>query len=179
VTAVYLVRHGESVANVERVFSNGRVDLPLTERGRAQAQRLAAWLAAPPGDGSGAPGAEGHPNASGAAPAGGAGRGLAHAYSAPLRRAQETAGIVATHLGLPCTVLADLDEVRVGDLDGRRDAAAWALYDAVVARWRAGDETAAFPGGETFRQASQRFAGALREIARRHPGATPAGRPWP
>ncbi len=29
-TTVYLVRHGESEANVRRIFSNGRVDLPLT-----------------------------------------------------------------------------------------------------------------------------------------------------
>ena len=29
---VYLVRHGQSVANVQRVFSNLKVDLPLTER---------------------------------------------------------------------------------------------------------------------------------------------------
>jgi broad specificity phosphatase PhoE len=141
---VYLLRHGESEANVEHVFSNGRLDLPLTARGRDQAQGLAGWLE---------------------------GKGAAHVYCAPLRRARETAAIVATHLGLPCTVLEDLDEVRVGDLDGRRDAQAWAVYDAVMAGWRAGRREVAFPGGERFGAAHDRFRAVLGEIARRHPRA--------
>jgi 2,3-bisphosphoglycerate-dependent phosphoglycerate mutase len=141
---LYLMRHGESEANVEHVFSNGRVDLPLTARGRGQAEGLAGWLE---------------------------GKGAAHVYCAPLRRARETAAIVATHLGLPCTVLQDLDEVRVGDLDGRRDPEAWAVYDAVMAGWRAGEREAAFPGGERFGVAHDRFRAVLEEIARRHPRA--------
>jgi broad specificity phosphatase PhoE len=136
------MRHGESQANVEHVFSNGRLDLPLTARGRGQAQGLAAWLG---------------------------GKGTSHVYCAPLRRARETAAIIATHLGLPCTVLRDLDEVRVGDLDGRRDPQAWAVYDEVMARWRAGERGASFPGGEQFGAAHDRFRAVLGEIARRHP----------
>jgi probable phosphoglycerate mutase len=88
-----------------------------------------------------------------------------------LRRARETAAIVGAHLGLRCTVLEDLDEVRVGDLDGRRDAQAWAVYDAVMAAWRAGRREAAFPGGERFGAAHDRFRAVLGEIARRHPRA--------
>ena len=73
-TIVYLVRHGQSRANVERVFSNGRVDLPLTDEGREQARRAARWLG---------------------------GRGIRHVFSAPLLRARETAGILAAGWARP------------------------------------------------------------------------------
>jgi broad specificity phosphatase PhoE len=142
-TTIYLVRLGESQANVERVFSNGRVDLPLTARGRRQAAHVAAWLA---------------------------GRGVDHVYSSPLLRARQTAAQIGRRLGVGVTVLPDLDEVRVGDLDGRRDEASWALHDQIIARWRTGDRAAAFPGGESYGQAYDRFAAALQDIARRHSG---------
>jgi len=141
-TTLYLVRHGESEANVRRVFSNGKVDLPLTDLGRRQAQQAAAWLD---------------------------GRGVAWVYSAPLLRARQTARIVARRLGVPLTLLDGLDEVRVGDLDGRDDPASWDVLARVLERWYAGDLDAAFPAGETFRQALARFEAALRQIARRHP----------
>jgi broad specificity phosphatase PhoE len=141
-TIIYLVRHGESQANVERVFSNGRVDLPLTARGLRQAEQVAAWLE---------------------------GRGLAHVFTSPLLRARQTAAVIGRRLGLDVSVLADLDEIRVGDLDGQRGPESWAIHDRVLARWRAGDRSAAFPGGETFGQACDRFAGALRTIAQRYP----------
>lgn len=141
-TTLYLLRHGESEANVRRIFSNGKVDLPLTELGRRQAQQTATWLE---------------------------GRGVACVFSAPLLRARQTAQIVARHLGVPVTVLGDLDEVRVGDLDGRDDPAGWEILARVLDRWYAGDLDAAFPGGESFRQALARFEAALRQIALLYP----------
>ncbi|HEV2123303.1 MAG TPA: histidine phosphatase family protein [Chloroflexota bacterium] len=149
-TKVYLVRHGQSVANVERVFSNGKVDLPLTDLGVRQAEQAAAWLL---------------------------GKGIEHVFSAPLLRARQTAAIVATCLGLDesgVTILQDLDEVRVGDLDGRRDDESWATLDRVLERWREGDLEAAFPGGETLAAAMGRFEGALKEIAQQYPSGTVA-----
>lgn len=139
---LYLARHGESEANVRRIFSNGKVDLPLTEVGRRQAQQTATWLE---------------------------GRGVAHVFCAPLLRARQTARIAAERLSVPVTVLEDLDEVRVGTLDGRDDPASWEVHEQVLTSWYAGDLDATFPGGETFRQALARFEAALREIARRHP----------
>lgn len=40
---VILLRHGESEANVKRVFA-GHLDTPLTERGREQAEQVALYL---------------------------------------------------------------------------------------------------------------------------------------
>ena len=144
-TTIYLVRHGESEANVQRIFSNGKVDLPLTQLGRRQAEHAATWLS---------------------------GRGATHVYSSPLLRARETAAIIATAAGVATSVLDDLDEVRVGELDGRRDAESWALHDRVIARWRSGHRSVSFPSGESFGQAYDRFTAVLRELARRHPGQT-------
>src|SRR5436190_22995886 len=143
-TTIYLVRHGESEANVQRVFSNGKVDLPLTALGRYQAEQAAGWLATR--------------------------TTAAHVFSSPLLRARQTAAIVGAALGSEMSVLDDLDEVRVGDLDGRRDAESWAVHDRVIARWRAGHRGIAFPGGESYGQAFDRFSAALREMARRYPG---------
>ncbi len=43
---LYLMRHGESEANVKRIRSGGDSDIPLTDRGRGQAWLLASVLAA-------------------------------------------------------------------------------------------------------------------------------------
>jgi probable phosphoglycerate mutase len=66
------------------------------------------------------------------------GRPVEAVYSSPLRRARQTAQHVARAVGGPVRELA------VGALDGLGDAAAWAVHDAVVARWRLG-EWAALP----------------------------------
>ena len=42
-TTLILVRHGQSVANLERIFA-GHTDIPLTELGLLQAERTAAYL---------------------------------------------------------------------------------------------------------------------------------------
>jgi probable phosphoglycerate mutase len=135
---------------VRRVFSNGRLDLPLTDRGRQQASLAARWLAAqspPP----------------------------THVFSAPLLRARQTAEIVAAQLGADgVTVVSDLDEVRVGDLDARDDDAAWTAYDVVMSAWLAGTLNHPFPGGETLHDAVTRYERALRHIAAQAPDETVA-----
>ena len=147
-TTIYLLRHGESEANVRRVFSNGKLDLPLTALGREQAARAGRWLRD---------------------------RGVTHVYSAPLLRARQTAAILAEQLGLDQpTVVTDLDEVRVGDLDTRDDDEAWAHYDVIFGGWLSGDDAARFPGGESFSEARLRYAAALRRIAEAHPNGTVA-----
>src|SRR5919205_724258 len=65
-SVVYLVRHGESVGNVNPA-ARRKDDPPLTDRGRAQATRAAAALAR---------------------------TGLDLVFSSPLRRARETADAI-------------------------------------------------------------------------------------
>ena len=48
-TTIYLLRHGESHANVRSVLSNGHAyDAGLTERGRRQSGEAAGWLQGKP-----------------------------------------------------------------------------------------------------------------------------------
>jgi broad specificity phosphatase PhoE len=70
-THFYLLRHGQSEGNAKRMFQ-GRLDLPLAERGRAQARAAGAWLAD---------------------------KRIAAIYTSPLVRAAETARIVAQACG--------------------------------------------------------------------------------
>jgi broad specificity phosphatase PhoE len=135
-------RHGENVANLTRTLSYRVFDGELTPAGRRQAAELAGCLAA-----------------SRAGPVG-------RIVCSPLRRARQTAEIVAERLRLPVAAeFEDLRELNVGDLDGRSDAQAWQTYTAVVEAWRAGDEGARFPGGEDCAELCRRLLRALSAVA--------------
>jgi broad specificity phosphatase PhoE len=86
VTRIHLVRHGETEWNRELRWQ-GHSDPPLNERGRDQARSLAAALARRP---------------------------FTAVYSSDLRRASETAEIVAAPLGLAVHVDSRLREIDVG-----------------------------------------------------------------
>lgn len=75
-TVVHVMRHGE-VHNPEGVLYGRLPDYHLSERGRAQAQAVADWLAL---------------------------RDIVHVVASPLERAQETAAPIAAHHGLPVGV---------------------------------------------------------------------------
>jgi probable phosphoglycerate mutase len=133
---VRVVRHGESVANVERVFSYRIHDEGLTEEGRRQAELVATYLA-------------------------GLVERPALVVSSPLRRALETAAPIASALEAEMLVDEGLREVNVGDLDGTTGEDSWAAHDRVFEAWTAGDADARMPGGETRRELAARVEGAL------------------
>ncbi len=146
VAILYLVRHGESEANVERVF-DGR-ERPLTALGRRQAAAAAAWLSARPVD---------------------------VIFASPYRRAHETAAVIAERVGRPVEPALELEEVKVGELAGRSDQDAHRVFQAVYSRWLAGDVDARFPGGETLAEACHRFQRFMSRIATRYPGRSVVG----
>jgi broad specificity phosphatase PhoE len=139
---VLWARHGENVANLTQAFSYRVFDGELTPAGRRHARALAAGLAGRDGD-----------------PVG-------RLVCSPLRRARQTAEIVAPVLALPVAAeMEDLRELNVGDLDGRSDAQAWQVYDAVLAGWRAGQLETRFPGGENCIELHRRVAAAITAAA--------------
>jgi broad specificity phosphatase PhoE len=148
-TRILWARHGHNQANLTRRLSHRILDPPLTDRGRAEAQVLAARLADRL-----------------------AGTPSPVVASSPLQRAQQTATVVAARLGVGILTLDDLREIDVGDLDGRGDAEAWAAYDAVLTRWRHRDHAARFPGGEDWHMLCRRLLRALITVA----GEAGAGR---
>ena len=143
----YLVRHGESVSNFEgRV--QGQADVELSALGHAQARQVAAWsrtLAAT------APGR----------------RALGEIWSSPLRRARETAAVIAAAVGLPVLVEERLCELHAGIFQGHLWADLEAEFPEEVARWRSGDVDYVIPGGESRAQLAARGRAALEALAAR------------
>lgn len=142
-----LARHGETDPNREGRVQGGGIDAPLNATGRAQAQRLAQALRHEP---------------------------LRAVYASPLRRARQTAEVVAAAHGLDVTTVPELAEMRFGAFEGRSHAepdVAAALAE-VYARWAAGDLDHAVPGGESPRAVAARAVPALERLAAAHPGET-------
>jgi broad specificity phosphatase PhoE len=139
VTTVYLARHAESDWNVENRFQ-GSTDRPLTERGRAQARALAAELAEIPLEG---------------------------VYASPLRRALETAEIVAAAKGLEAVAVAELREIDVGGWAGLSRSEVESRFPEAFRRWVGGGE--GWEDGETYASMSARVLTAVRRLAEEHP----------
>ena len=146
-TDLYLIRHGESVANVEPAIGGMRGDAGLTDRGRRQAERLAARLS------TWGPRAD-------------------HLYASTLPRARETAGYVASALGLEVSYDDELQELRPGEADGLSVAEWLRRFPA----WQNGpfaNPYAPFaPGGESWAGFLARAGAALDRLVTEHAGRT-------
>ena len=137
-----LVRHGETSANVDGIW-HGSTDGPLTERGRAQAGRVAGWLRRE------------FPDATAL-------------YTSPLVRARDTAQAIAESTGLAARVDAALAEYHLGEWEGksyRELHETHRLWDEMRR-----DPDFAPHGGESRRQVTERVTGALRRIGAGHAG---------
>ena len=139
----YLVRHGESVSNLEgRV--QGQSDVELSDHGHAQAKLVAEWS-----------------------------RRLAESvaidevWSSPLQRARETADVIAAAVGLPVLVEQGLCELHAGIFQGHLWADLEEKFPEEVARWRSGDVDYVIPGGESRAQLAARGRAVLEGLAGR------------
>lgn len=130
---LYLVRHGETELSARRAYC-GRLDVPLTARGRRQAQAVARSLVE---------------------------AGIDAVHTSPLERARETAQAIATAAGAGLEVDWDLTEVDYGPLEGLdRDGARARLGPAFDA-WRRDPMGSPIPGVEPLADALARVAGAV------------------
>ena len=133
---VYIVRHGENPANINREFSYRLVDYSLTPKGVRQAEDTARFFRD---------------------------KQIDAIYSSPLKRAAETAEIIAAPLRLPVTLIEEFREINVGTLEGEPPTDEnWALHDSIIADWREGRHDSTFPGGEDFHILRSRIGAGLR-----------------
>ncbi len=135
-----LVRHGESLGNVNRTLQ-GRDD-PLTERGWRQARRIAAHLATRDDIGT--------------------------LYASPLARAFETSQIIGGAVGRDPQPREDLAEIDVGDAVGLTFEDWSACFPDEAARFHAEGVDYAFPGGESARDIAARVAREMERIVAAH-----------
>ena len=138
VTTILLARHGETDWNREGRFQ-GHADPPLNRTGRAQAVDLSVALMA---------------------------EELAAVYSSPLRRALETAEVVAASHGLEPIPVDDLREVDVGSWSGLTRAEVEERFPEQFARWL--DFGQGWEDGETYDEMGRRAVDALLGIAEAH-----------
>ncbi|HEY0070523.1 MAG TPA: histidine phosphatase family protein [Chloroflexia bacterium] len=135
---LYLVRHGENRANITKEFSHKKVDYPLTEKGVLQARQTAEYFKD---------------------------RHVDEVYSSPLRRAVQTAEIIAQTKGLPVTIVEALREVNSGHLeDTPPSEETWRVYLDTVRGWNEGRPEVALPGGENYFTLANRIRQAIGEI---------------
>lgn len=146
-TRIIFVRHGETLHNVELVITSGAPGGPLTERGVEQVGLLAKRLTGlrPP---------------------------VTAVYSSPLRRALQSATILADSLALVPTVREELRECSVGELEGRSGPEAFERFDRTWDHWYSDAspdlDYPLGPGGETGREAVDRISGLVDEITVAH-----------
>ena len=130
---VYFTRHGESEANIEKVFSNKGFKHPLTSKGINQALDLADQLK---------------------------GRHINKILSSPILRAIQTASIVSEQLHIESFEIHNyLREYDVGDLEGKSDTNSWNAYFENEQSWRdINKHHYRLPNGESFVDIQNRFA---------------------
>lgn len=141
-TRLLLIRHGRSELNAqERV--QGWLDSPLDEVGQAQARAVARRLE---------------------------GEGLAIVYSSTLRRARETAEVIAGALSIPLVTDERLKERDVGAIAGLNNEEIEERFPEWVQIWRKNPGRLPPPGAERTEAFWERVVAVFEEIVARHPG---------
>jgi len=136
---VYLVRHGEVAWNRENSYV-GRTDLPLNETGIRQAEKLAEYFAD---------------------------KGITRFYCSPLRRAVQTAEIVASKVGSTVVKIGALQEINYGAWEGLSEEQIKSRYPDVFPAWRTDPAEVCIPEGETFNEVLERALPAFNDILAR------------
>ncbi|WP_174536401.1 bifunctional RNase H/acid phosphatase [Micromonospora chalcea] len=145
-TRLILVRHGETERTVRKHYS-GRGDVPLTERGRAQARATAARVAT-------------------LAPS------VAAVVSSPLSRCTATAEAIAAQVGNPpVRTDDDLIECDFGVWEGHTFAEVRERWAAELDAWLASTRVAP-PKGESFVTVAERTGRAVDRLRSAYPGET-------
>lgn len=136
-TILIFLRHGESEGNKNSRF-NGNLDLLLTDRGRIQAQKTAEYLDKFKID---------------------------KVYASDLKRALETAEIVAKRQSLEVIKDKNLREIFGGDFEGKIYSELNKLYPVEFGMWLNDLGNCRCPNGESIRELLERFNTRIKEIA--------------
>ncbi len=143
ITRLYLVRHGETIANREYRYIGTRDD-PLSALGETQALQLAEALSVLP---------------------------ITAVYSSPLQRTYQTALPIAARHNLEIQRVDDLRECNFGIWEGLSRAEILERSPEDRQRFHEWEQntSVAPPGGESFEALQQRVVTAVERLAQAHP----------
>ena len=141
-TKLLMIRHGQSVANVERIFA-GHLDSPLTQLGQRQAQLTANYLYSH------------YP--------------VDRVYTSDLSRAYTTGKTVADLFGLPVISHIELREIFAGLWEGESYDLLPERFAHSYAVWMKDIGNAVCDGGESVAALQSRVLGILRRICHENP----------
>lgn len=143
-TKVILVRHGQTMWNVEMKYQ-GHCDVALTEQGLKQAELAAVSLA---------------------------GEKISAVYASDLSRAFKTAECIANKHQLQVERIPAFKEINFGKWEGLTYAAIHHQWSDLMAKLFSHPDEIQIPDGETFREVKERASAALVKIVEKHPGQT-------
>ncbi len=136
-----LIRHGETEWNKQRRIQGCRSDTRLSQKGLEQADRLAAALRK---------------------------ERIDAIYASPMKRASETAQIIAEACKLPVHVFNELREIDAGELDGLFERELTGLYETAWKEFRNGNASTPLPGGESLQDVQKRTSWAVDRMLEKH-----------
>lgn len=142
-TEIILVRHGETEWNVEEIY-RGRIDVKLNGVGVKQAELLGRYLS---------------------------NLKLDAIYSSPLKRALDTANILAQYQNVAVQVTDGLMDLNCGEWQGLSDKQVRKLYPALHEQWRVNPHLVKMPGGEKLEDVRERALGVVDEAVSKHSGS--------
>lgn len=147
-TTLVLVRHGVTAHTVDKRFSGGLTgsNPALNDDGRAQVRSTAEWLAPMKDD-------------------------VARVITSPVRRARESAEIVAEVLGVATDTEGGFEEMDFGAWEGLTFAEVAERYPDELDAWL-GSLDRGPGGGESFRSVADRVLAARDRVLGAHPGGT-------
>jgi len=139
-----LIRHGECDGNIEGRF-RGRFDFPLNQQGIQQAHELSKILKK---------------------------FDFKFIYSSPLKRARQTADIIATHA--PSEVISSeaFNNISLGPWNGELKTEIEKKYPLEYKIWMKNPEDLNFPGLENLNDVKDRVLRGVKELQSKHPQET-------
>jgi broad specificity phosphatase PhoE len=140
-TTVFVIRHPETTWNVEKRYQ-GQLDTPLSERGRAQAETLAAAFR---------------------------GAHLDAVISSPLSRARLLAEQIASVTDAEVHIEQRLIEMAQGPWEGLYLDEIHRKHAALFETWYSRPDRADFPGGETLAEVQRRVGAVVASAFAAHP----------
>jgi broad specificity phosphatase PhoE len=138
-----LARHGETVWNVEKIY-RGRTDVNLDEVGIKQAELLGKYLSK---------------------------WELEAIYSSPLKRALDTANIIARYHKVDVHIAEGLTDFDYGEWQSLPEQEAKRLYPTLHNEWHNNPHKVKMPGGESLEDVKRRAIDVVNDVLSKYQGS--------